>query len=187
MTATGLLLFANDIDPAMRSEYEGWHARHHVPQRLRVPGILGAIRYVSAAAGTSPAYLTLYVLTDVAALGSLAYRRLVDEPDASTLAMRPFFRNPLRLVAEIAPVSRLPRAPHLNVARSIDPVAPSTNEYGLIAGRLVDNQANHPIMAGVPLPSGRLVLRFAPDRIPLALGCAIGGLYLAVDRYGTET
>ena len=93
MKSSAFLVFANDVDPAQRGAYERWHGGHHVPQRFTVPGILRATRY-QAVGGGSPDYLTVYDLADIAVLSSPEYRRLAEQPDAVTLAMRPFLRNP---------------------------------------------------------------------------------------------
>ena len=42
----GMLALWNGVDPARRDEYDLWHTREHVPERVAVPGMLGARRCV---------------------------------------------------------------------------------------------------------------------------------------------
>lgn len=92
----GLLALWNGVDPARRREYEAWHAREHVPERLSVPGMIGARRYVRVD-GPLPDYLTLYAMDDLDVLDAPAYRRLLDNPTDWSRAMRPAFRGFMRL------------------------------------------------------------------------------------------
>lgn len=92
----GLLALWNGVDPARRREYEAWHAREHVPERLSVPGMIGARRYVRMD-GPLPGYLTLYAMRDLNVLDAPAYRRLLENPTEWSRAMRPAFRGFMRL------------------------------------------------------------------------------------------
>ena len=91
-SAKGFLALWNDhVDP----DYDLWHTREHVGERLGIPGILSACRYVDGR-GSLPAYFTLYPLADVAVLESAAYRELLGTPTAWSRSMRPGMRNFLR-------------------------------------------------------------------------------------------
>lgn len=92
----GLLALWNGIDESRRHEYETWHAREHVPERLTVPGMIGARRYLRTG-GPLPEYLTLYAMQDLTVLDSAPYRRLLDHPTAWSRRMRPAFRGVIRL------------------------------------------------------------------------------------------
>ncbi len=94
--SSAFLVFANDVDPVHRETYEDWHASHHVPQRLSVPGIVRAMRYRGRGSAARE-YLTVYWLSDIDVLASAPYRRLAEQPDSKTMAMRPYLRNMLRL------------------------------------------------------------------------------------------
>ncbi|MGL5448639.1 MAG: hypothetical protein ACRDBL_15135 [Rhabdaerophilum sp.] len=191
MTGKAFLLFGNDIEPQMRSEYEAWHAGHHVPQRLEVPGILGAIRFRAEGEGR-PEYLTLYRLAQVEVLESEAYRLLIERPDASTLAMRPHFRSPIRLVAEVAVVLFPPDRDWMSVEVSETCFPPACADVSSLHGRLVANQRNHPIMGAEPLPGGFIRLSFARRLVlseqRIAPGArSLGGLYRPLDRFGVDS
>lgn len=92
----GLLALWNGVDPGRRAEYDLWHTREHVPERVAVPGMLSARRYVGGD-GPLPPYLTLYDLQGLDVLGSPPYRKLLERPTAWSSSMRPSFRAFLRL------------------------------------------------------------------------------------------
>ncbi len=91
-----VLALWNGVEGARRHEYNVWHNREHVPERLSVPGMLGARRYVRSS-GQLPEYLTLYMMDDTSVLQSEPYRRLLDNPTEWSRSMRPSFRGFLRL------------------------------------------------------------------------------------------
>lgn len=92
----GLLALWNGIDQERRAEYDLWHTREHVPERIGVPGMVGARRYVRTA-GPLPEYLTLYAMDDTGVLASEPYLKLLADPTPWSRSMRPSFRGFLRL------------------------------------------------------------------------------------------
>jgi hypothetical protein len=92
----GLLSLWNGFDPARRDEYDLWHTRQHVPERLGVPGMLRARRY-DGGQGPLPEFLTLYELTSSAVLASAPYRQLLESPTPWSRSMRPSFRDFFRV------------------------------------------------------------------------------------------
>src|SRR5512135_288983 len=92
----------NDVEEGSETEYDLWHSREHVPERVGVPGMLEGRRYV-ARARLSPAYFTLYDLASLDVLQSAPYLELVREPTPWSARMRPVFRKfarePCRVVA----------------------------------------------------------------------------------------
>ena len=85
--ATALLALWNDVDPALEADYDDWHAREHVPERLTVPGMAWALRYRWIAGAAMPRYLTLYGLRDPAVLDGEPYQRLLREPTPASRRM----------------------------------------------------------------------------------------------------
>ena len=90
----------NDRSPSRR-DYDVWHTREHVPQRLTVPGITYAVRYVDGE-GPLPRYFSLYALDDLSVLRHPDYVRLQQNPTSWTLSMRPDFSRFLRLPCAVA-------------------------------------------------------------------------------------
>lgn len=104
LVGNGFLALWNGVDPARASEYDLWHTREHVPERVGVPGMISAHRYVDGD-GPLPTYLTLYDLQDLAVLASHPYRALLERPTSWSSSMRPSFRGFLRLACR--PLARL--------------------------------------------------------------------------------
>ncbi len=100
----GLLALWNGIEPGRAPEYDLWHTREHLPERLQVPGMLSARRYIDGKGGL-PRYLTLYDVTDTGVFLSRPYRDLLDEPTEWSRSMRPSFRGFFRVACR--PVGRL--------------------------------------------------------------------------------
>ena len=171
MRSSAFLVFANDVVSEQREVYESWHGGHHVPQRLTVPGILRATRY-KAVGGDSPDYLTVYDLADIAVLDSAEYRRLAEQPDAVTQAMRPFLRNPLRLACRTLVGADCPHGDFLVMLRMTD--ASATRAAAWLAaeksvtirlGRTAPDAGGHPIMGQAATSEEAVALIFAdtPD------------------------
>lgn len=92
----GLLVLLNDIEHRWRREYEIWHSREHVPERLSVPGMTSARRYVRLD-GSLPKHLTLYAMRDLSVLDGAPYQKLLNTPTDWSRRMRPAFRNVRRM------------------------------------------------------------------------------------------
>lgn len=190
MPGGAFLLFGNDVSPQMRASYEDWHAGHHVPQRLEVPGILGAIRFRSAGIST-PNYLTFYRLTSADVLESRAYRALIERPDAETLAMRPHILRPLRFVAQPERMPPVPAGSWMVVETCPTSFLWPARAPATIEGRLVDDQRNHPIMGAAKLPRGMIRLGFAPvefleANLPEGRPGQVGNYFRPLDRFGVD-
>ena len=70
-TPRGLLLAAMTPPPALEEEFNEWYDTEHVPERLRVPGLDTARRFVAVAGW--PRYLALYDLDSPGVLDGAAY------------------------------------------------------------------------------------------------------------------
>jgi hypothetical protein len=95
-----ILALWNDYPATMAEEYEAWHTFEHVPERLTVPGMRAARRYVSAARKES--YFTLYELESLAVIEQPSYLDLVRNPTPWSQKMRQHFSSVLRIPGEIA-------------------------------------------------------------------------------------
>lgn len=92
LSGAAFLLLLNDIAPSVEADYNRWHVIEHVPERLTVPGVLGAWRY-AASAPSGQRHLTVYDLVDLWVLESAPYRALVDTPTPWSQSMRPHVTN----------------------------------------------------------------------------------------------
>ena len=96
--SNAILALWNDYPAAMAEEYEAWHTFEHVPERLTVPGMRAARRYISSADRES--YFTLYELQELAVIEHPAYLDLVRNPTLWSSRMRQHFSNVLRIPGE---------------------------------------------------------------------------------------
>jgi len=85
-----------DVDPALREEFDDWHAHEHMPERLALPGFLRGSRWVSADGGKG--YFILYEVAALETLTSAPYLARLNDP---------------------TPWSRKMMAHHLNMTRSL--------------------------------------------------------------------
>jgi hypothetical protein len=139
--ATALLALWNDVDPQRDAEYNEWHAREHVPERLTVPGMSWALRYGRSGGAESPRYLTIYGLRDAAVIESDAYRRLLAEPTPASRAMRPALRNISRWICTLDVDDGIGRFKRLAVRTvALGAPRPTRHERGalLLATRIPD-------------------------------------------------
>jgi hypothetical protein len=96
LTGNGVLALWNGVEPSRAREYHVWHTREHVPERVSVPGVLGARRYVRLH-GPLPEFLTLYGLEDTGVLTSEPYQALLNNPTEWSRSMRPSLRDFMRV------------------------------------------------------------------------------------------
>jgi hypothetical protein len=96
LTGNGVLALWNGVEPSRAREYHVWHTREHVPERVSVPGILGARRYARLH-GLLPEFLTLYALEDTSVLTSAPYQTLLNNPTDWSRSMRPSLRDFMRV------------------------------------------------------------------------------------------
>jgi len=85
----------NDIARSREPEYDRWHTKEHVPERVAVEGFLGARRYVNRMRAAHR-YFTLYEVDDLAVFEHAQYTDLVQHPTPWSASMRPDFANFLR-------------------------------------------------------------------------------------------
>lgn len=95
----GILAIWNDIAPGGDAEFDRWHTREHVPERVSIPGFLRGRRY-RAVAG-SPRYFILYETETVEVLAGPAYLARLNDPTPWTRRVLPLFRNTTRTACRV--------------------------------------------------------------------------------------
>lgn len=95
----GVLAIWNDIASGGEAEFNRWHTREHVPERVGVPGFLRGRRYL-ASSGT-PRFFTLYETETVETLTSPAYVERLNHPTPWSLRVQPSFRNFIRAACRV--------------------------------------------------------------------------------------
>jgi hypothetical protein len=156
----------NDFDRGRDDEYNRWHTFEHVPERLRVEGIVGGVRYW-APEREELRYFTLYELENIAVLGGAGYTRLVRRPSEWSSRLRPSFRNFVRYPCSTIASLGVGRAGAVLTARfgtahEIEPIQATPvlqgflESHGITRLRLgeADTSAPFPIPAADSGPAG---------------------------------
>ncbi len=80
-----------EVAPEVRAEFDDWHAREHMPERLSIPGFLRGSRWVGDAG-----YFMLYEAKDEATITSGGYLDRLNNPTPWSRKMMPHHRNMAR-------------------------------------------------------------------------------------------
>jgi len=91
MLGTAAVAMWWDVAPEVRTEWEEWHTREHMPERLAIPGFLRGTRWIS-----SNSYFVLYELDSPATLTGAAYLERLNNPTPWSRKMMPHHRNMVR-------------------------------------------------------------------------------------------
>ena len=139
------------------AEFQEWHSKEHLPERLALPGFRRGSRWRREGTGD---FFVIYELAEYAALVSPAYRQRLDNPTPWSTAMMPLHRGMVRSqcrvvashgrgVATFCSTIRLSppsgRAPQL-AARLGEVLAEMPNTQGITAAHLLvtDTPASPP-------------------------------------------
>lgn len=84
-----IMVAAMDVPPRQESRFNAWYTHEHLPERLRVPGMICAKRYVrsSCGGGAGLTYLTIHEAESLNVFTSPAYLRQLNEPTPLTTAV----------------------------------------------------------------------------------------------------
>lgn len=150
----GVLAFWHDVAPGGEAEFDHWHLREHIPERVAVPGFLRCRRY--ATLGAPPKYFYFYETESLDTLQSPAYLARLGDPTPWTKKTLPLVRNnkrtACRLVASaggglggvIATLELGPRAGHEDELRAwlTGTALPTAAQHpGVVAGHLLEGDA----------------------------------------------
>jgi len=181
MPDPGFLALWNDIEPGREAEYDRWHTREHVPERVAAPLFRSGRRYVDRAHATHR-YFTLYDVEDMAAFDTPEYRDLLQNPSPWSASMRPSFRSFLRAPCRLAgdagvglgaalAVLRLPT----DAAPALDALAAAEGTVRARLGRVAEGQHNagwQPPAPGADAAFAAVLLLEALDRAAAAAAFA---------------
>ena len=88
-----------DVAPEVRAEWEDWHTREHMPERLAIPGFLRGTRWVAESG--APSYFVLYEVENLATLAGGAYLERLNHPTPWSRKMMPQHRNMVRSLCAV--------------------------------------------------------------------------------------
>ncbi|WP_461173334.1 hypothetical protein M1D93_00915 [Arthrobacter sp. Z1-9] len=83
-----------DMGPAVRADFEDWHAHEHFPERLAIPGFRRATRWTSTDGGEG--MFVMYELDGHEVLASQAYAAHLNSPTPWSTRLMPHHRNMVR-------------------------------------------------------------------------------------------
>jgi hypothetical protein len=96
LQGNAFLIMWHDIAPEADDEYNLWHTRQHMPERIALPGFLRARRGVNRALSRQT-YFTLYEGDTLDTFLTKEYSYSLNVPTAWTTQVAPHFRNFLRM------------------------------------------------------------------------------------------
>ena len=98
----GLLMVFVDVAGELEDEFNRWYNEEHIDERLAIPGVLSAARYVAIQG--SPKYLAFYELDEAEAYYSDTWKNILANPTDWSKRMSPtvigknFIRNVYRMI-----------------------------------------------------------------------------------------
>ena len=88
-----------DVPPEVRAEWEDWHSREHMPERLGIPGFLRGTRWIAESG--DPSYFVLYEVTNLGTITGEAYLERLNNPTPWSRKMMPHHRNMVRSLCRV--------------------------------------------------------------------------------------
>jgi len=132
LRGSAFLAIWHDIEEHGELEYNDWHTREHMPERVGIPGFEAGRRFVDWSLDRHR-YFTLYEATTLDVLGSAAYRARLDAPTPWTHKVQPTFTNFVRAACRTATSEGRGTGGALATIR-IDFAAPAAREPFVRAG-----------------------------------------------------
>jgi hypothetical protein len=95
LKGAGFLAIWHDIEAAAEPDYNAWHTREHMPERVGIPGFERGRRWVDRNLALHR-YFTVYEARTIDVFGSEPYRARLNAPSAWSLRVQPHFTNFVR-------------------------------------------------------------------------------------------
>ena len=99
LAGRAIIAIWNDITPEGRANFNEWHPREHMPERVGIPGFRRGRRYVATEGGIE--FFTLYEADNVDVLVSPDYKARLNSPTSWSRTSVAAFRNNLRGVCRV--------------------------------------------------------------------------------------
>lgn len=104
LKGAAFIIMWHDIAAEADGEYNAWHTRQHMPERLDHPGFLRSRRGINRGADHQ-IYFTLYEGEALDTFVSPEYAQSLNNPTEWTQTVAPHFRNFLRMACEVRSTS----------------------------------------------------------------------------------
>jgi hypothetical protein len=88
-----------NVAPEARAEWEDWHTREHMPERLGIPGFLRGSRWMAESG--EPSYFVLYEVESLDTLTGGKYVERLNNPTPWSLKMMPQHRDMVRTLCQV--------------------------------------------------------------------------------------
>jgi hypothetical protein len=156
LRGSAFLAIWHDIEAHGELEYNDWHTREHMPERVGIPGFEAGRRYVDRSLDHHR-YFTLYEARTIDVLASDAYRARLDGPTPWTRKVQPTFTNFVRAACRASASEGRGTGGALATIR-IDFADPARREEfarasGGLAGRAIAHHGITSLHVGIADPS----------------------------------
>lgn len=145
----GALVIWHDVAPEGRAEFEAWHLREHMAERVAVPGFRRGRRY-RAIAGR-PEVFMLYEVADLTVLTSAPYLTRLNDPTPWTRRALAHFRDVNRTLCRVTASLGSGLG---GFAATLQPAPAVANKQGRLAGEVLPTLAARNGIVGVHLLAG---------------------------------
>ncbi len=99
LSGKGALVIWHDPAPGIESDYNEWHSKEHMFERVAVPGFRRGQRAVAISGG--PRYFNFYEVDGLETLTSKAYLDRLNDPTPWTRRVSPHMRNNSRTLCRV--------------------------------------------------------------------------------------
>ena len=100
LAGKAIIAIWNGITPEGRANFNEWHPREHMPERVGIPGFRRGRRYIGTEAQIE--FFTLYEADDADVLVGPGYKARLNAPTPWSRASVSAFRNNLRGICRVA-------------------------------------------------------------------------------------
>jgi len=167
-----------EVAAEVRAEFDDWHAREHMPERLSIPGFLRGSRWVGEAG-----YFMLYEAKDEATITSGPYLERLNNPTPWSRKMMPHHRNMVRGLCRVEQSTGSALGQTLLTVRfSGEAKLDLSLRKGIVAAHLLRNMAHSGVQTAEQKLRGGDA---APDSVALVTGYDADAV-AAVDAPGSR-
>ena len=147
------LVIWHDPEPEAESDYNEWHSKEHMFERVSVPGFRRGQRAVALSG--APKYFNLYEVDDIATLESKAYLDRLNQPTPWTRRVVPRMHNNSRTLCRVTATFGAGGVPALWTMILLSPGAGRADELRIwLADHVLPKLAERPGVLGAHLLEG---------------------------------